>query len=96
MAAQIEANVRGIIEYFADLPDPRSSVNQRHLLIDVIVIAVCAVLSRSDGPTEIEEWAVCREDWLREHLSLPNGIPSHDTFRRVLYRNTDPETEHRA
>jgi predicted transposase YbfD/YdcC len=86
MAEPIETNVRDILEHFADLPDPRSSVNRRHLLVDVIVIAVCAVLSRSDGPTEIEEWATYHEDWLRQHLLLPNGIPSHDTFRRVLQR----------
>jgi predicted transposase YbfD/YdcC len=82
----IDVDIRSVVEYFADLPDPRSSVNRRHLLADVIVIAVCAVLSNADGPTEMEEWGVCHEKWLREHLPLPNGIPSHDTFRRVLQR----------
>lgn len=86
MSEPIEYDVRGIIEHFADLPDPRSSVNQRHLLVDVVVISVCAVLSGSEGPSDIEEWATCRKDWLREHLALPNGIPSHDTIRRVLQR----------
>ena len=50
MSEPIEYDVGGILEHFADLPDPRSSVNQLHLLVDVIVIAICAVLSGSDGP----------------------------------------------
>lgn len=82
----IDVDIRGIIEHFSDLPDPRSSVNRRHLLVDVIVIAVAALLARSDGPADMEEWGVCNESWLRGYLSLPNGIPSHDTFRRVLQR----------
>lgn len=82
----IDVDVRSVVEHFADLPDPRSTVNRRHRLVDIIVIALCAVLSNSDGPTGIEEWAENHETWLREHLPLPNGIPSHDTIRRVLTR----------
>lgn len=73
-----------LIRFFDDLPDPRSSVNRRHRLGDVIVIAICAVVARADGPTAIAEWARLNEHWLRKHLALPHGIPGKDTFRRVL------------
>jgi predicted transposase YbfD/YdcC len=77
-----------ITEYFQDLPDPRSDVNREHLLVDVIVIAICAVIAGADGPTAIAAWAhsPCVADWLRRHLALPSGIPAKDTYRRVLQR----------
>lgn len=73
-------------EYFAELPDPRSPINRRHLLIDVMVMCVCGVLSGADGPAAIAAWAEFHRDWLQEHLELPHGLPSRDTFRRVLQR----------
>lgn len=73
-----------ILQFFDTLPDPRSTVNRRHRLGDVIVIAICAVLALADGPTTIALWAELHEEWLKKHLALPNGIPSRDTFRRVL------------
>jgi predicted transposase YbfD/YdcC len=73
-----------LLEYFDDLPDPRSTVNRLHRLGDVIMIAICAVVANADGPTAIAHWAKLNEAWLREHLQLPNGIPGKDTFRRVL------------
>lgn len=76
--------VAGIIESFQDLEDPRSHVNRRHLFVDVIVICICGVVAGADGPTAIAEWAKSNEDWLRQYLSLPNGIPSHDTISRIL------------
>jgi predicted transposase YbfD/YdcC len=73
-----------ILRFFDDLPDPRSEVNRLHRLGDVIVIAICAVIATADGPTAIADWAKLKERWLRKHLSLPNGLPGKDTFRRVL------------
>ena len=83
-----EVGLGSITEYFEDLPDPRSEVNREHLLVDVIVIAICAVIAGADGPTAIAAWAhsPCVADWLRRHLALPNGIPAKDTYRRVLPR----------
>ena len=72
--------------HFADLPDPRSPINRRHLLVDVMVMCVCGVLSGADGPASIAAWAKFHREWLEEHLELPYGIPSRDTFRRVLQR----------
>lgn len=73
-----------ILQFFDELPDPRSQVNRCHLLGDVIVIAICAVLAGCDGPTAIAKWATLNERWLQKHLSLPNGVPAKDTYRRVL------------
>jgi len=73
-----------ILRFFDELPDPRSEVNRHHLLGDVIVIAICAVIAHADGPTAIAKWAKLNERWLRRHLALPYGIPIKDTYRRVL------------
>jgi len=66
------------------LPDPRHTRNRRHLLVDVIVIAVCGVIVGCDGPTAIVRWAKAKKDWLGQLLKLPHGIPSRDCVRRVL------------
>lgn len=79
-----ERDAVNLVRFFDDLPDPRSKVNRLHRLGDVIVIAVCAVIANADGPTAIANWAKLNEPWLRKHLTLPNGIPGKDTFRRVL------------
>ena len=76
--------VLGIIHHLENLEDPRSHINRRHLLIDVIVISICGVLAGADGPTAIEEWAKTQHTWLKKHLKLPYGIPSHDCIGRVL------------
>lgn len=73
-----------IVKYFEALPDPRHRRNRRHLLVDVITIAVCGVIVGCDGPTAIRMWAKAKEEWLRQLLELPNGIPSRDCIRRIL------------
>jgi predicted transposase YbfD/YdcC len=75
---------KSIVKHFESLPDPRHQRNRRHLLVDVIVIAVCGVMVGCEGPTAIHRWAKAKEDWLRELLELPHGIPSRDCLRRVL------------
>ena len=86
MVDQELPSVGSFTEHFAELPDPRSSVNRHHSLVDVMVMCVCGVLSGADGPAAIATWAKLHSDWLEEHLTLPHGIPSRDTFRRVLQR----------
>ena len=54
------------------------------MLVDVVVLAVLAVIAGADGPVGIAQWAELNHDWLKRHLKLPHGIPSHDTFGRVL------------
>jgi len=73
-----------IIEHFADLPDPRIDRNKEHRLIDILVIAICAVVAGCEACTQIAEFGRRKEAWLKRFLELPNGIPSHDTFSRVL------------
>lgn len=75
------------------MPDPRGEQPRKlHKLIDIVVIAVCAVLARSDTWEEIADYGVMKEDFLR-CLALPSGIPPHDTFNRVLSQR-DPLAWH--
>lgn len=73
-----------IIEYLSDLPDPRVDRQKEHKLLDILVIAVCAVISGCEACTQMAEYGRRKEPLLRRFLELPNGIPSHDTFSRVL------------
>lgn len=73
-----------IVGYFDELEDPRSTVNQKHPLVSVVIIAMMAVLSGAGGPTAIAAWAEIKEEFLLKVLTLPNGIPRKDVFRRVL------------
>jgi len=66
------------------LPDPRSHVNRRHLLSDLVVICIMAVIAGAEGPRAIGLWAKSNADWLKGRLQLPNGVPAHDTIGRVL------------
>src|SRR5436305_4884667 len=78
------ANVESIGSYFESLSDPRHTRNRKHLLIDIVVIAVCGLVCGCDGPTAIHRWATNRLDWLQGFLTLPKGIPSRDCIRRLL------------
>jgi len=73
-----------IIDYFSVLPDPRRDKYKKHLLLDIITIAILAVIDGADNFVEIEEFGEAKEGWLKTFLRLDNGIPSHDTFRRVF------------
>jgi predicted transposase YbfD/YdcC len=70
--------------HFADLEDPRIDRTRRHELMDIVVIAICAVICGAEGWVDIAAYGVAKQDWLKTFLSLPQGIPSHDTFRRVF------------
>lgn len=73
-----------IVVHFQELEDPRSTVNQRHPLASVVVIALLAVLAGAGGPTAIARWAALKDELLSRVLDLPNGVPRKDVFRRVL------------
>jgi predicted transposase YbfD/YdcC len=73
-----------VVTHFQELEDPRSSINQRHPLASVLVIALLAVLAGAGGPTAIARWAALKEELLLRVLDLPNGVPRKDVFRRVL------------
>jgi predicted transposase YbfD/YdcC len=73
-------------KHFARLHDPRLNRRKRHLLTDILVIALCAVICGANNFPQIEAFGKRRRDWLTKFLALPNGIPSHDTFERVFQR----------
>jgi hypothetical protein len=81
------------IQHFAGLEDPRVERTKHHLLIDIIAIAILAVISGADGWVGIETYGQAKQEWLTSFLSLPNGIPSHDTFARVFARIEPTEFE---
>jgi predicted transposase YbfD/YdcC len=73
-----------VVGYFDELEDPRSTINQKHPLVSVVVIAMMAVLAGAGGPTAIAKWAKLKAEFLVNVLKLPNGVPGKDVFRRVL------------
>jgi len=75
-----------IREHFATLEDPRVERTKQHQLLDIITIALCAVICGADTWVDVEVWGRAKQGWLESFLSLPNGIPSHDTFGRVFAR----------
>ncbi len=66
------------------VPDPRRERTKLHQLVDILVIAVCATICAAETWEEIAEFGQAKESWFKKFLALPNGIPSHDTFRRVF------------
>lgn len=81
-----ETPVASIEEHFGELEDERKAKGKRHELLDIIVIAVCAVICGAESWTDIELFGKAKEGWLKRYLALPHGIPSHDTFGRVFAR----------
>jgi len=73
-------------DHFGNLPDPREPALVEHKLLDIIIIAICAVICGADSWVEMEEFGQARYEWLQGFLELPHGIPSHDTFGRVFAR----------
>jgi predicted transposase YbfD/YdcC len=84
MAKVPQVGLDEIIAHFDTLEDPRETINRKHPLVSVVVIALMAVLSGAGGPTAIARWAALKADFLTGVLPLPNGIPRKDVFRRVL------------
>jgi predicted transposase YbfD/YdcC len=78
------SSVGSIKKHFRKLVDPRVVGRTDHLLVDILVMAICAVIANCNGWEDIALFAKKRESWFRRFLQLPNGIPSHYTFRRVF------------
>src|SRR4051794_24305401 len=87
--------LEALIKELASIEDPRCEWKVEHHLLDILVIAVCAVLGEAESFEDIALYGRCKEAWLRGFLALPNGIPSHDTFRRV-FTLIDPEAFERS
>src|SRR5262245_44233033 len=75
-----------IVEHFRTLEDPRIERTKKHLLLDILVIAVCTLLTGGEGLQDMELFGKSKRAWLHTFLALPHGIPSHDTFGRVFAR----------
>src|SRR5215468_4628174 len=86
---QPPAPAAAIRRHFRLLRDPRRAHRRRHPLLDVVVMAICAVLCGANTWPQVVTWAQRRQPWLRRFLALPNGIPAHDTFER-LFDRLDP------
>ena len=82
-----------ITTHFATLTDPRVARTKRHALLDILTIALCAVICGADSWVEVERFGHAKEAWLQTFLTLPNGIPCHDTFGRVFARLDPAEFE---
>jgi len=79
-----------IERHFGDLTDPRIDRTKLHKLLDILVIAICAIVAGADNWEDIADFGQAKVDWFKTFLELPNGIPSHDTFNRVFAR-LDPQ-----
>ena len=73
-------------DYFSQIEDPRVERTRAHVLSDILIMGILAVIAGGKGWEDIENYALSKQDWLEEFLELPNGIPSPDTFRRVFER----------
>jgi predicted transposase YbfD/YdcC len=84
-----------LIAELASIEDPRCEWKIEHRLLDILVIAVCAALGEAETFEDIALYGRCKRAWLGGFLELPNGIPSHDTFRRV-FTLIDPDAFERS
>ena len=84
-----------IAHHFAELTDPRIDRSRLHEFLDIVAIAICAVVAGADSWDDIEDFGNAKIAWLETFLELPDGIPSHDTFRRVFCL-LDPEAFQRS
>jgi predicted transposase YbfD/YdcC len=73
-----------LTSHFITITDPRIERGKAHRLIDIITIAICAVIAGAEGWVDIADFGEAKQDWFQTFLLLPNGIPSHDTFGRVF------------
>lgn len=78
--------VEQMYSFFGEIKDPRSQRTRAHLLTDILIMGVLSVIAGGKGWEDMENYGLSKQDWLEEFLTLPNGIPCPDTFRRVFER----------
>jgi len=82
-----------LLDHFTNLTDPRIDRTKDHKLIDILAIAICGMLCGADNWVAMEQYGNAKEEWLKQFLELPNGIPSHDTISRVFAKLDSKEFE---
>lgn len=87
--------VASIAKHFEGLPDPRTGNAKAHIFLEILIIAICAVICGADGWSDIELFGKNKKAWLKTFLGLPKGIPSHDTFGRVFAKIKPEEFQKR-
>lgn len=71
---------------FSEIKNPRVQRTRAHLLVDILIIGILSVIVGGNGWEDMETYGLSKQDWLKQFLALPNGIPCPDTFRRVFER----------
>lgn len=89
--ASIDDIQNNLLSYIEEIEANRVQRTQKHLLKDILAIAILAVIAGAQGWEDMENYGIAKQQWLCEFLELPNGIPSDDTFRRVFER-INPES----
>lgn len=84
-----------MVRHFGDLQDPRTGNAKAHIFLEILLIAICAVICGADGWSDVELFGKNKKAWLKTFLELPKGIPSHDTFGRVFARIKPEEFQKR-
>ena len=79
-----------LIDHLSSIKDPRVNRTKDHELVDILMLAICALLCRAETFNDMEDFGNAKYDWFKTFLSLRNGIPSHDTFNRV-FQALDPK-----
>jgi predicted transposase YbfD/YdcC len=90
-----KGSVRSLAKHFEGLPDPRTGNARQHIFLEIIIIAICAVICGADGWSDVELFGRNKKEWLKTFLELPKGIPSHDTFGRVFAKIKPDEFQKR-
>jgi predicted transposase YbfD/YdcC len=93
MTMSEEPEIGSIKKHFGKIRDPRIERTKRHNLLDIILIAICGVICGADSWVDIELFGKSKIEWLKTFMTLPNGIPSHDTFGRVFSAMNPEEFE---
>ena len=90
-----KGSVASIVKHFEGLEDPRTGNAKQHIFLEIVIIAICAVICGADGWSDVELFGKNKKDWLKTFLDLPKGIPSHDTFGRVFAQIKPKEFQRR-
>jgi len=87
--------VGSILKHFEELPDPRTGNAKAHIFLEILVVAILAVICGAEGWSDVELFGKNKQDWLKTFLKLPKGIPSHDMFGRVFAKIKTEEFQKR-